>query len=184
MGPHSTLANALVKQFANATLVSTPSRLGGASFHLYIVSSLPEQATSKNASFGNDLQLLEPSTQTVDVAQKSWQVTRWSLLRPQVARLRTNYGYVMVATNSSNTAQQTTNICTFSAIHAGDQLLVAFSQSTSKTTRSGISVQAKSFMQVPFNPPYGIFHMETDTTQNTPWIGLQTTNGKDSVQIS
>lgn len=183
VGPHSTLANALVKQFASATLVNTPSRLGGAPFHLYLVSSLPEQVTSKNASFGNDLQLLEPSAQTVVVAQKSWQVTRWSLLRPQVARLRTNYGYVMVATNSSNTTQQTTNICTFSAIRAGDQLLFAFSKPASSTT-APMSIQVKSFMQVPFNPTYGIFHMETDTTQDTPWIGLQTSNGKDSIQVS
>ena len=184
VGPHSALADALVKQFANATLVNTPSRLGGAPFHLYLVSSLPERVASKNASFGNDLQLLESSAQTVDVAQKSWQVTRWSLLRPQVARLRTNYGYVMVATNSSNKTQHTTNICTFSAIHAGDQLLVAFSKPTSSTTATSMSIQAKSFMQVPFNPTYGVFHMETDTTQDTPWVGLQTSNGKDSIEIS
>ena len=90
----------------------------------------------------------------------------------------------MVATNRGKTTQQTTNICTFSTIHAGDQLLVAFSQPNPGTTKTSMSIKAKSFMQVPFNPTYGVFHMETDTTQNTPWIGLQTSNGKDSIQVS
>ena len=186
VGPHSTLADALVKQFASATLVNAPSRLGGAPFHLYLVSSLHAQTTSQNVAFGNDLQLLEPAAQTMNVAQKFWQVTRWRLLRPQAARLRTNYGYVMMASysGSGDTTQQTTNICTFSTIRAGDQLLVAFSQFNTSTTKTSMSVQAKSFMQVPFNPTYGVFHMETDTTQSTPWIGLQTSNGKDSIEIS
>ncbi len=183
VGPHNELADALVQRFASATLVGTPSRLGGAPFHLYLVSSTPEQATAKDALFGNDVQLLAPYAQALQVGQAFWRVTRWSLLHSQDAQLRTNYGYVMVATNSSNTAQNTTNVCTFNTIHAGDQLLVAFSQPKS-ITMTPMSIQVKSFMRVPFNPSYGIFHMETDTDKDTPWMGLLTANGKSSVQVS
>ncbi len=184
VGPHSVLADAMVKSFANATLVNMPSRLGGTPFHLYFVSSLPEQTAAQVPSFGNDLQLAEPSAQRLDVAQKSWLVTRWNLLQSQPAHLRTNYGYIMIGTNTNNTAQQAMNSCTFSTIHAGDQLLVAFPRSKSSTTATSMSIQAKSFMQLPFNPTYGIFHMETDTMQSTPWVGLQTSNGKNAIQVS
>ena len=183
VGPHSALADALVQHFASATLVSTPARLGGTPFHLYLVSSTPQQTTSNNGLFGNDVQLLAPSAQALQVGKASWRVTHWSLLRSQSARLRTNYGYVMVATNSSNTAQNTTNVCTFNTLRAGDQLLVAFSQPKNVTT-TAMNIQVKSFMRVPFNPSYGIFHMETDTDKDTPWIGLATPDGKSSVQVS
>ncbi len=184
VGPHSNLADGLVKRFASATLVHTPARLGGTPFHLYLVSSLAEQ-TTQGPSFGNELQLATPSAQQLDAAQKSWLVTHWTFLHAQMARLRTNYGYVMVATYSNNAAQAT-NVCTFSTIRAGDQLLFAFVKPASSTTATPtpMSIQVKSFMQVPFNPTYGRFHMETDTTQSTPWMGLQTTNGKSSVQVS
>ena len=184
VGPHDDLTNALVSHFAIATLVATPTRLGGTPFHLYIVSTLPEQTSPKEKLFTNDLQLLDPSAQTLQTNQKSWQVTRWSLLRPQVAHLRTTYGYVMVATNSSKTVQQITNVCTFTTIRVGDQLLVAFPQSSNTTPTTSMSIQAKSFMQVPLNPSYGIFHMETDTTRSTEWIGLRTSKGDSTVQVS
>ena len=183
VGPHSVLADAMVERFASATLVNTPSRLGGTPFHLYIVSSLPEQATPQDVSFGNDLQLAEPSAQQINVAQKSWLVTHWNLLQSQTAHLRTNYGYIMLGT-PSNTAQHAMDSCTFNTINAGDQLLVAFAQPSTHTTSTAISIQAKSFVQTPFNPTYGIFRMETDTTQSTPWVGLQTSSGKSTIQIS
>ena len=183
VGPHSVLADAMVERFASATLVNTPSRLGGTPFHLYIVSSLLEQATPQDVSFGNDLQLAEPSAQQINVAQKSWLVTHWNLLQSQTAHLRTNYGYIMLGT-PNNTAQHAMDSCTFNTIDAGDQLLVAFAQPSTHTTSTAISIQAKSFVQTPFNPTYGIFHMETDTTQSTPWVGLQTTDGKSAIQVS
>ncbi len=184
VGPHDALTDALVKQFANATLVSTPKRLGGTPFHLYVVSSKPVQATlDKDTLFGNDLQLAERSAQRLVVSQKPWIVTRWSFLRPQMARLRTNYGYVMMATSNSNPIRQITNVCTFSTIRAGDQLLVAFSQPKSSTTSTSMSIEAKFFMQIPFNPTYGVFHMETDTTHDTPWIGLQTAKGNHTISV-
>ena len=43
VGPHDDLTNALVNRFALATLVATPSRLGGTPFRLYLVSSLPHR---------------------------------------------------------------------------------------------------------------------------------------------
>ncbi len=184
VGPHSVLADAMVNRFASATLVDTPSRLGGTPFHLYIVSSLPEQATPQAPSFGNDLQLAEPSAQQLEVAQKSWLVTRWNFLQSQPTHLRTNYGYIMVGTNTNNTAQQAMNSCVFNTIHAGDQLLVAFPQPKSSTPMTSISIEAKSFMQLPFNPTYGIFHMETDTMLSTPWVGLHTANGDSAIQVS
>ena len=184
VGPHDALTDALVKQFANATLVSMPTRLGGTPFHLYLVSTQPVQTTAnKDLFFGNDLQLAERSAQKLVVAQKLWMVTRWNFLHPQTAHLRTNYGYVLMATSNSNPVRQTTNVCTFSTIRAGDQLLVAFSQPKSSTTATSMSIEAKSFMQIPFNPTYGIFHMETDTTHDTPWLGLQTAKGNHTISV-
>jgi hypothetical protein len=182
IGPHDQLADALVNRFASATLVSTPSRVGGTPFHLYLVSSLSTQTTAQGVSFKNELQLASPSAQQLDIAQKSWLVTQWNFLHPQTTRLRTNYGYVMVTTYS-NKATQATNVCTFSTIHVGDQLLFAFAKPTSYTTATSMSIQAKSFMQVPFNPTYKGFHMETDTAYSTPWVGLQTADGKSSLQV-
>lgn len=183
VSPHNPLTTALAEHFASATRVSTPSRLGGAPFYLYLVSSLPQQAGPKDALFGNDLQLLTPSAQTLQVAQSSWRVTRWTLLRPQTPRPRTNYGYVMIATHA-NTIAPSTSICTFNSIAAGDELLVAFPTTKNTSTTAPLNVEAKSFMQVPFNPTYGIFHMETDTAQDTPWVGLLTPSGKNTVQVS
>ena len=178
VGPHNELADALVTHFAQATLVSTPARLGGAPFHLYLVSSLSEGTAPKNALLGNDLQLLDPSTHTLSITQKSWQVTRWSLLRPQAPRSRTTYNYALTATDSNNPTHHMTN--TFNTISAGDQLLVAFPQPKA----ASMNIGAKFFMGVPFNPTYGLFRLETDTSQQTQWVGLQTPDGKNTVQVS
>lgn len=182
VGPHDELLNALVKRVATATLVDTPARLGGAPFHLYLVTS-PTEHANPGATFTHELQLLESHAQRVSIAQKTWQVTRWRLLRSESAHLRTTYNYILKATNTSDTTRNTATLCTLSALRAGDQLVVAFEQERSSTTPT-LRVQAKSFMQRPGNPTYGPFHLETDTTHNTEWITLRTSKGESTIQVT
>jgi hypothetical protein len=66
----------------------------------------------------------------------------------------------------------------------GDQLLVAFQQSTERPLPSSLMVQANFFTTIPYIPSYGPFHMETENTQDIARTPLHTPEGNDSIIVS
>ncbi len=180
VGPYDGLTNALLNQFASAMLVDSPARLGGAPYRLYVVTPAAVQTPSSMA-FTGDLQLLD--TQGLNYNGSSWLVTRWSLLRSEQPRYRTTYSYAMAAIPAGAGQQSSGSGCTFTAIRAGDELLVAFSLSRGGSAPASVAIKAQSFMTTPDNPYYGPFHLETDGDRRTAAIKLRTVDGSDSIMF-
>jgi hypothetical protein len=179
VGPYDGLTNALLSQFAAATLVDQPARLGGSPFRLYIVTPAATPTSSQNMFTGN-LQLQDTQARHLNYNGSSWLVTRWSLLRSEQPGFRTTYSYALRVLLNGNGEQR---LCTFTAIRAGDQLLVAFGLPKNGSVPASVTIKAQSFTTIPNNPYYGPFHMETDSDQSTARRMLQTMDGKDSVTI-
>src|SRR5436305_4817492 len=171
VGPYDTLTNALLSQFATATLVDQPARPGGAPFRLYIVAPTTIQSSSRTGIFGTDLQLLNVQSQGLSLDNSSWLVTRWKLLRSARPGMRTVYNYGVTAKTSGTGGPGQQALCSFTSMQAGDQLLVAFGLPKGKLTSVTVGVQ--SFTTTPYNPTYGPLHFETYIDRNTPSIPLQ-----------
>ncbi len=182
VGPYDGLTGALLRQFASATLIDKPVRLGGAPYRLYIVASTTVQTSSSN-EFTGDLRLLDTRISGLTHKGSTWLVTRWSLLHSEEPSYRTTYSYAMTAIPGGVDQQSRGSKCTFTAIRAGDQLLVAFSLSRSSSTPVSVAIKARSFMTTPDNPYYGPFHLETDGDQSTAAIRLRAGDGSDSIMF-
>jgi hypothetical protein len=179
VGPYDGLTNALLSQFATATLVDQPARLGGSPFRLYIVTPAATATSSRNM-FTDNLQLLDTQAQHLNYNGSSWLVTRWSFLRSEQPSFRTTYSYALRLLLNGNSKQ---SLCTFTALRAGDQLLTAFNLPKNGSVPPSVTVTAQSFTTIPNNPFYGPLHMETDSNQNTASRVLQTIDGQDSITL-
>jgi 4-amino-4-deoxy-L-arabinose transferase-like glycosyltransferase len=179
VGPYDGLTNALLSQFAAVRLVDQPPRLGGSPFRLYIVTPAVTSNSSQKIFTGN-LQLLDTQAQHLTYNDSSWLVTHWSLLRSEQPSIRTMYSYALRALLNGNGEQ---SLCTFTAIRAGDQLLVAFGLPKNSSVPASVMIKAQSFTTIPDNPFFGPFHMETDIDQSSAWRVLQTMDGKDGITL-
>jgi hypothetical protein len=132
MEPYNDFAPAIVKQFATATLVDKPKRPGGAPFWLYIVTPKPVQAIPQaQLSFNNgqDLQL-DTSSKIFSSNGTPWIITHWTALRSFPPHDTITYTYSLAMTHFLNRFHYASmpNQCTFTAMRAGDQLLIPFNQ--------------------------------------------------------
>jgi len=182
VGPYDRLTHALLSQFASATLVDQPVRPAGAPFRLYIVTSVPAQPSSQSRFTGN-LQLLGTQAQQMSFNNSPWMVTRWSFMHAEQPSFRTTYSYSMTALADSDSTRSSQSKCTFTAIRAGDQLLVAFGLPKGSSASTSVTIKAQSFTTIPDNPFYGPFHLETDGDQNIARMILQTSDGGDSITV-
>ena len=76
VGPYDELTNALLNQFAMATLIDQPVRPAGSPFWLYIVTPTTGLSSSRNL-FTANLQLLDTQAQHLSFNGSSWLVSRW-----------------------------------------------------------------------------------------------------------
>ncbi len=132
MEPYNDFTPAIVKQFATATLVDKPKRPGGAPFWLYIVTPKPVQAIPQaQLSFNNgqDLQL-DTSSKIFSFNGTPWIITHWTALRSLPPHDTITYTYSLAMTHFLNRFHYASmpNQCTFTAMRAGDQLLIPFNQ--------------------------------------------------------
>lgn len=179
VSPYDPLTNTLLAQFARATLVDHPVRLGNPPFSLYIVNPPTVQSGKTSDAFAQHLQL--SSIARPFIFQKTpWVATQWSMLQAQPFAFRTTYTYQLKAT----AGQQPTQIssCTLTTMRAGDQLLAAFPLAQIGVALS-LNMQAIFYTTTPYNPMYGPFHLETDSAQSTPWVPLRTITGSDSLTV-
>lgn len=183
VGPRNPFTSALVGRFAQATLVKQLARLGGPPFQLYIVNSVAQQATSTHAGFQDHLQALDAGMRSFDYHNAPWLVARWRLLTARQPDFRVTYGYTLEASSGSRNAQGESSQCAFSAIRSGDQLLVAFPQS-SKNMPTSLTIQAQFYTILPHNLVYGPLAFETDSFLPPRQTPLHTINGQNSLTLS
>lgn len=184
VGPSDTLTNALLARFANATLVDSPSRSGGAPFRLYSVTT-PAQAVSVTGNtFAHNLQLLDVSAQALSADTPLWSVSRWRLLRSIPAATRTSYHYLINVVSNGNNREHGSGDCGFSALRAGDEMLVAVHLPAAALASSPVTLAVQTFAIVPYNPWHGSLHFETSIENDTPFLTLATMDGQQSITVS
>jgi len=190
LGSHSDLNYQLLSQFASAKLVSLPSHLGGPPFHLYIVQSSGPQKTA-STTFPGDFQLL--GTRRIPFNNTAWLITHWNILRSVQPAFRTSYVYdITDLSNPDHNARDLTYVnkraCTFTSMHAGDQVLMSFPLVGKEATQSSIDVQIQSYSLTPFIvaprflKPLGLA-FETDFYNYTSQRILRTANGQDRIAL-
>jgi 4-amino-4-deoxy-L-arabinose transferase-like glycosyltransferase len=176
MEPYNNSAPAIVKQFATATLIDKPRRSGGAPFWLYIVTPKPVQAVpyaTLSINNGYDLQL-DTSSQISSFNGTPWIITHWTLLHSVLPSDDITYTYSITMTHFLNRSHyaNTTNQCTFTAMRAGDQLLIPFNQYSlfmpSENAASSIVILNGEFYEInPLYLQYGPFRFLTFATMVT-----------------
>src|SRR6266566_4248769 len=181
VSPYAQLTLALLPEYATATLVDQPARLGAPPFQLYIVASrrVTEQP-SKSETFIDNLQFINLQRQHLNLADPVWLVSRWNLLRAARSHPRTSYNYAMTAfTNTNNYPRH--SLCTFTAIRPGDQLFVAFALPHDPFMPALATIEGQFYTITPYSPSFGPLHLETDQTHDSPKILLRTIQGEDRI---
>ncbi len=186
VGPYDTLTNALLSQFAIATLVDQPERLGGAPFQLYIVQTRegPKPNTT-NKAFVNNLQLLDNQAQQLRFNNSIWLATRWSYIRSTAPNYRTTYTYTMQAllSGDGNGGSSVSSQCVSTSIRAGDQLVVTFQQPKGTFVPPSVIISAMFYTTMQLNVTYGPFRLENIRDQRTRLSFLQTSAGTPALVI-
>jgi 4-amino-4-deoxy-L-arabinose transferase-like glycosyltransferase len=190
LGPHSDLNYALLAQFAEARLVSLPAHLGGPPFRLYIVQSSSSQETA-STTFPGDFQLL--ATRRITFKNTPWLVTHWKILHSVQPAFRTSYNYVLTdLSNPDHNARDliygNKRLCTFTSMHAGDQMLIGFPLVGKEATLPAIDVQIQSYTLTPFIVAPRVLQplrlaFETDFYNTVSQHVLYTTNGQDHLYL-
>ncbi|GAC1393350.1 MAG: hypothetical protein NVSMB38_20990 [Ktedonobacteraceae bacterium] len=186
IGPYNTFTDALIRHFAQITLVATPKRLSGAPFKLYIVQATETQLVG-GGSFGSDLQLLDPNAHPFSANGDSWLVTRWRMLRSAQPSYQKVYMYNVLQLSRGSEKPNANSLCTFTSMRAGDQLLVVFKQlGASKNSQNTppLMMKVQTFEASSYNLTYGPISFETYRDSVTPKKTLYTSAGKDSLTVS
>jgi len=181
IGPYSDFTDTLVQHFTSATLIDKPARPGGAPFRLYIVSS-PNIQPIAQAKLGKDIQLLNTPAQTVTFKNAPFVITRWSLLRSAEPGYRKVYGYNF--TQTSNAQQNNTSQCYFTAMRAGDQILVPFAQTHAQSAFTTANIGAASYEVDPYYLHLGPLIFETYRDGMSPTQMLTTSIRNNTITVS
>ncbi|GAC1377825.1 MAG: hypothetical protein NVS4B7_02690 [Ktedonobacteraceae bacterium] len=185
LSPYAQLTAVLLQQFASATLVDRPARLGAPPFQLYFVTPKRRfQQVSLHEAFANHLQLVDVQHLPINVSKNSsWVVADWHLLRSAQSSPYTTYNYAFAARITTLMNYSGRSLCTLTSMRPGDQLDVAFALPKIAPTPALVHLEAQFYTNIPYNPTFGPFHLETDQTYTSPKIPLHTTEGKDSFDI-
>jgi len=184
VSPYAHLTQALLNNYATATLVDRPARLGAPPFRLYIVTPKPlARQLPVSQTFVDNLQMLSLQRQQLNATGHSWLVSRWTFLRSAQPGPRTTYNYAMIALINANDSYSRRSLCTLTSIRLGDQLCVAFPPVGDSSTSNLVTISGQSYTTAPYNPSFGPLHLETDQTQDSPRIVLRTREGKDKMTV-
>jgi len=184
VGPYDRLTNVLLSQFARATLIDQPKRLGGAPFSLYVIKPIAEpKPGSSTETFENNLQLLGNQAQHLSFDNSMLLITRWSLVHSATMNYRTTYTYNMRALLNGNgdSGLSVSSQCVSTSMRAGDQLIVTFDLPRGDSVPSSLTMFATSYVTMPLNLSYGPFQLESISDQRTHPVILQTISGTDSI---
>ncbi|HET8846320.1 MAG TPA: glycosyltransferase family 39 protein [Ktedonobacteraceae bacterium] len=136
VGPADPLDESLLKHFSSAQFMSSPPRLGGAPFHLYIVQPMVAPLTDAHATFTQMLAMDKGRHKTLTYQNPNYpsgQATQlfgmfWTSLRNWPARYRTFYTYKFSAHYAGNgtNGEAASATCSFDNLEAGEQMFVPF----------------------------------------------------------
>ena len=181
VGPHSVLTNALLANFASATLLAEPPHRGGPPYKIYLVRPDTAPANYQDA-FPQHLQLLDSNAQKMQLDQDTFLVTRWNLLHTSVPDYRRTYTYNLNAQATGTQPWQSGGSCTFNSIRPGDHLLVAI-RAKDAYVPPGLNIKIQYYEMTPHLLKLGPLTFETGNQDSTPWRYIPSINGKDSLAL-
>jgi 4-amino-4-deoxy-L-arabinose transferase-like glycosyltransferase len=187
IGPYDKLTNILLSQFAIATLIDQPERLGGAPFQLYMVQPIAgSKLVSSHEAFVNNLQLLDNQSHQLRFNNSIWLATRWSFLRAAVPDYRTTFTYMLnvLLSDDVNHGLSVSSQCVSTSMRAGDQLIVTFPLPRSAYVSPSVTIFAISYTTMPLNVSFGPFHLENIRDQRTRPLFLQSTKGAPGITLA
>lgn len=200
VGAHSDLTETLLPDFATASLVATPARLGGPPFHIYILSSVSQPLTVQD-TLSPDLQLL--STQSFSFEHAPLLLTRWRFLLSHPSADDTFYSYTMTSMSniaSAASLRQNSGMhsirhakiktrtvkCALTSVQAGDQLLVSLQSPAGQQAPFNLKVQASTMKadDIMLGMPSFTLAFETFRPLHTTQRTLVSSSGGSFVSIS
>ncbi len=194
LGPADTLDEILLNRFASATLVSKPSRLDGAPFHLYIVQPLTA-APASQASFAHTLTLnvkqpgmlawndsASPAGPTMRLLE-----TRWTNLKNLPAAYSTLYTYHFDARYSGHDIanQQPDSVdCRFTSLAPGEQLLVPFQLPQGSLSQpTSLVLSGSTWFTYPYELHHGPFWFESILDQQSTPLPFRSSSGGENIVV-
>ncbi len=183
VGPYDDLTNVLLSQFASATLVDQPARLGGPPFRLFIVTP-KVSAPDAQEEFAQNLRLMDGRARYLNFNNSSWLVTRWSFLQSAQPRFRTTYSYALTALVNGDSGPGEQSVCTFTSMGEGDELLVVFNLPAGALLPASVIITGQSFMTIPDNPVLGPVRAETNNSLSTAPVALRKAGGGGGINLS
>ena len=178
--PYADFTYTLLNNYASAQLVEQPPLLGGDPFRIYEFST-PIKQEPPQAVFGQDMQLEGMQTQHFSLDSTTRVIGLWNWLRSLAPAYETTYHYQVKMQAGGGDAQAIATTCTFNAMRAGDRLLVAFDlpQGNLAPRTAALSVQYSISTQD--MPAFGPLHLITHRHLDSPYVALQTADGKNSI---
>jgi len=175
VGPYADHINTMLHQFASATLVAQPQRLGGSPFKLYIVTpKIPGAMAASPKNVTDHLQLLDQDIYPVAGQNGNREVTRWSIQREAPVAPRTLYNYQLSITPTRG-AKPVTMTCATTALHKNDQLLAAFQLSKHEKVSAQLSVGGVTYDCVPDIYRFGFIQFTSFNTKAANVSSLKST---------
>lgn len=172
IGPYADHIDTMLHQFASATLIAQPQRLGGRPFKLYLVTPKTPAAmtTPPPKNVTNHLQLLDQNLHPITGQNGTMEIMRWSIQRAAPVVPRTLYNYQLSITPTKG-AKPATTICAATALHKNDQLLAAFQLPKNEQILTQQSIDEVAYDRVPDVYRFGPIQV---TTFNTQTINVRT----------
>jgi len=182
--PSDPQIGAILDHYATTTLVDQPKRLGGTPFNLSILTAKPEVAPTTQ-TFTRDIQLLDQHALQVQNQTTSdrWLVTHWSVTHSEKPATRTFYmAHFDIRPDGKQQGGEPIE-CSSTSLWAGDQYFTLQGLGPYDKMPTFITVQAYSFTNSALTFPLGPLTLSTFIQHNSPWIPLQTADGKTSIRL-
>ena len=182
--PSDPQVGAILDHYATTTLVAQPKRLGGPPFNLSILTAKPEVAPITQ-TFTRDIHLLDQHALQVQNQNTSdrWLVTHWSVTHSEKPATRTFY-MVHFDIRPDGKQQGGEPIeCSSTSLWAGDQYFTLQGLGPHDKMPTFVTIQAYSFTNSALTFPLGPLTLSTFIQHNSPWIPLQTADGKTSIRL-
>jgi hypothetical protein len=182
--PSDPQVGAIFDHYATTTLVDQPRRLGGAPFNLSILTAKPEGIPATQ-TFTRDIHLLEQHTLQIQDTNNRWLVTHWSVVGAEKPATRTFYMTHFDIRLDGKTQQGGEPIeCSTTSLWAGDQYFTLQGLGPHDQMPTFVTVQAYAFTSSPLTFPLGPLTLSTFVQRDSPWVPLQTADGKTSIRLA
>jgi 4-amino-4-deoxy-L-arabinose transferase-like glycosyltransferase len=183
--PQAQLTQSLLNAYATTTVVAMPPRLEELPFKLYSVSSSPSADSVASQSFKNNLQFLGLQEKQFQLSgsNSTWLISHWTMLHSDQPVSGTTYSYTLNATMNAQSSSPLQSTCTFTSMHAGDQLIAAFPLPNTISSPGSVTLQGTMFTTAPYIPALGPLRLETDQVRNGAYATLQTTSGANNLTV-